>query len=78
VFGVEDSDIHRKGDKMDYANEYEAAARKALEAIEWDGFDPRPVSEIILVLAAVLEDAGHSSASVAEMFRKISDVGAAA
>lgn len=63
---------------MDYANEYAAAARKALVAIEWDGFDPRPVGEIILVLAAVLEDAGHSSASVSQMLRKMADVGAAA
>ena len=63
---------------MDYANEYAAAARKALEVIEWDGFDPRPVAGVIVALATVLEDAGHSSASVSQMLRNMAHVGAAA
>lgn len=50
------------------------AARTALVAINWDGFDPRPVAGLIFALGDELEAAGHTRRDVTLMLKKMSDL----
>jgi hypothetical protein len=50
------------------------AARTALVAINWNGFDPEPVGLLIFAITDELEAVGHSRRNVALMLRKMSDL----
>ncbi|SFQ56569.1 hypothetical protein SAMN05421853_11099 [Roseivivax halotolerans] len=50
------------------------AARTALVAMNWDGFDPRPVAGLIFAITDELEAAGHSRRDVTLMLRKMSEL----
>lgn len=58
-----------------YTEEYKKAADSALKAIEWDGFDPRPVAGVMLELAGRLEAAGHTTEDVSRMLSNLAEIG---
>lgn len=53
---------------------HDRAADSALSIVGWDGFDPRPVTGVMLALAGRLESAGHTSADIAKMFENLANV----